>query len=218
MTPEVRTALLIKLLAQVKVLQAELALLQAAESKNKITPAPIDANDYTRGPANARIKIVTFTDFDCPFCKKFHETLNAILVKYSDVSVTYRHFPLEQLHPNTKNLSIAAECVGTIGGDVAFWKFIDLAFNSRAVNDTTNMLKLNTFASVALIPTPAFETCRKSKSAEASVVADMKDGTNAGVMGTPQSFIFLDGVKVGTLNGSQPLIVVEEIIKNLQKN
>ena len=216
MAPEAKAALLVKLTNQLKVLQAELALLQAAEAKTHITPLPVVEADYTRGPANARIKIVTFTDFDCPFCKLFHETLHTIGSKYPDVSVSYRHFPLEQIHPNSKKLSIAAECAGTIGGDVAFWKFVDSAFDSRGVNETTNMLQVNTFASAAGVPLSAFESCRTSKSAEASVAADMKDGTTAGVMGTPQSFVFKDGIKVATLSGSQPLAVVEEIIKNLQ--
>lgn len=217
MAPEVRAALLVKLLDQLKVLQAELALILAAESKTKISPLPVNVSDYTRGPADARIKIVTFTDFDCPFCKLFHETLNTVVTKYSDVSISYRNFPLEQIHPNSKKLSIAAECVGTIGGDVAFWKFIDLAFDSRAVNDKTNMNKLTDFASSAGVSVKTFEACLKGTVAEANVVADMKEGLAAGVSGTPQSFIFKDDVKVSKIDGSQPLVIVEELIKNLQR-
>ena len=173
------------------------------------------AADYTRGPVAAKIQIVTFSDFECPFCKTFHGTLNAILAKYPTVSATYRHYPLEQLHPNAMQLSVAAECVGLLGGDAAFWKFVDSSFASREVNAKTQMSRLPEFATSAGVASSAYTSCIAGAAAKNAVNADIADGTKASISGTPNSFIFKNGVKVDTILGSQPLSVVEAKIAKL---
>ena len=64
---------------------------------------PIDEDDHIRGNPNAPIVIVEYSDFDCPFCKNFHSTMNQVMSSYGaegNVAWVYRHFPLEQLHPS----------------------------------------------------------------------------------------------------------------------
>lgn len=90
--------------------------------------APVTAADHIRGDINAPVKIVEFSDIDCPFCKKFHTTMQEVMKTYGKdgkVAWVYRHLPLTQLHPDAKNKAEASECVTEIGGKDKFWAFVD---------------------------------------------------------------------------------------------
>src|SRR3989339_1454113 len=72
--------------------------------------APVTENDHILGNPNAPIMIVEYSDFDCPFCKNFHGTMQKVMETYGEdgkVAWGYRHFPLEQLHPNSPKVSAA---------------------------------------------------------------------------------------------------------------
>jgi len=99
----------------------------ASESAQTNLYTPVTEADHIRGAVNAPIKIVEYSDFDCAFCARFHQTMKAIVAKYpgDEVAWVYRHFPLEQLHPNAATVALASECVADLGGDEAFWTFAD---------------------------------------------------------------------------------------------
>ncbi|MCA9363168.1 thioredoxin domain-containing protein [Candidatus Kaiserbacteria bacterium] len=87
---------------------------------------PVTESDNIKGNPDAGIVIVEYSDFDCPFCTRFHATMNQVVKEYDgEVAWVYRHFPLEQLHPNAKSVAIASECVAKLEGNDAFWKFAD---------------------------------------------------------------------------------------------
>jgi protein-disulfide isomerase len=88
---------------------------------------PVNESDHIKGNRDAKVMIVEYSDFDCPFCTRFHATMNAIVKKYpaTDVAWVYRHFPLEQLHPDAETVAVAAECVAKLEGNEGFWKFAD---------------------------------------------------------------------------------------------
>jgi protein-disulfide isomerase len=89
---------------------------------------PVTAADHIRGDINAPVKIVEFSDIDCPFCKRFHSTMQEVMKTYGDsgkVAWVYRHFPLTQLHPDAANKAEASECVAELGGNDKFWAFVD---------------------------------------------------------------------------------------------
>ncbi len=213
LTPDERAELIKIVLVQLDVLRQFLKTLQADDVAE--TVSPVTSADYTKGSANAEKQIVTFTDFDCPFCHSFHTTLNTLLAKRSDISVTYRHFPLEQLHPNATYLATAAECAGSIGGDSAFWKFVDEMFASREMNEQTNLALIDSFTKAAGLPHSNFLKCLDSQAAEDAVNQDIVDGEQGGVQGTPASFIFVDGVLVEEINGAQPLSAVEDLLNSI---
>jgi protein-disulfide isomerase len=214
LTREQKILLIQQLLEQVKVLQTKLETLKKSEA---VKESVITASDYTHGNANARVQILTYTDIDCPFCKMFHSTLDSVLEDNPSISVTYRHFPLEQLHPNAKTLAIASECAGVIGGDTAFFKVVDSMFDSRELNESTNMSKVSSFISKAGISLTAFNNCNRGDVAREAVEADYADGVARGVQGTPQSYLLKDGKIVGTIEGAQPLDVVQSFISDLLK-
>ncbi len=178
--------------------------------------SPVTVADYTKGAKNAKVEIVTYTDLDCPFCHSFHTTLNTIVKNNSQVSVTYRHFPLVQLHPNAEELALAAECVGMAGGDTAFWKFTDALFASRKITEPTDLTKVPGLVAKAGVTSKAFSSCKANEVAARAVRADLIEGEAGGVQGTPMSFVFHDG-NVKTINGAQPLVVVQGMIDTLVK-
>lgn len=88
----------------------------------------VTAADHIKGSINAPVKIVEYSDLECPFCKMFHATLQEIISdpEYKDkVAWVYRHFPLTQLHSKAPKEAEATECAAEVGGNEGFWKFVD---------------------------------------------------------------------------------------------
>lgn len=98
-----------------------------AKDANLEKMAPVTAADHIRGDINAPVKVVLYSDLECPFCKRFHGTMQDIMKAYSTdkVAWVFRPFPIAQLHPKAVKEAEAAECAAEIGGNDAFWKFID---------------------------------------------------------------------------------------------
>lgn len=90
---------------------------------------PITSSDHIFGNPAAPLKIVEFSDLECPFCQKFHPTLKQLVNDYNgEVAWVYRHFPLESIHPSARPAAEASECVASLGGNDAFWQYLDLLF------------------------------------------------------------------------------------------
>jgi protein-disulfide isomerase len=143
--------------------------------------------------------------------------MQQVMSKYGSggkVAWVYRHFPIQQLHPDAPRLALAGECVADIGGNDAFWKFTDLVFGERAVNEFTDMSRIDEFAKTAGVSTTAFEACLNDGRTKAIVEADMADAVNAGAKGTPYSVVLVGGQE-GIINGAQPFSYVSQIIDTL---
>src|SRR3989344_6312937 len=86
-------------------------------------------DDHVRGDRNARMLLIEYSDFECPYCKSFHPTAQQIVDEYKGrVAWVYRHFPLDSIHPKARTAAIASECVTELGGKDAFWAFADELF------------------------------------------------------------------------------------------
>ncbi len=187
------------------------------EAEKAIELSPVTEKDFIRGNPNAPITIVEYSDYDCPFCKNFHDTMKLIMDDYGvtgKVAWVYRQFPLAQLHPNAPRISEAAYCVGELGGDDAFWKFSDLVFGEREVNEPTNMTRLPEFAEKAGVSRTEFNTCLSSGRHTTTVEESLKDGVKAGAQGTPYSVVTV-GDQKAVISGAQPYPVVKQIIERL---
>ena len=91
-------------------------------------PAVSD-QDHILGNLNAPVKLIEYSDLQCPFCGRFHPTMQRVVKEYGDqVAWVYRHFPLESIHPNARPLANASECAANLGGNDSFWKFVDAVF------------------------------------------------------------------------------------------
>ncbi len=188
-----------------------------AQVTAEIDVAPVTDKDHIRGNPNAPIVIVEYSDFDCPFCKNFHETMNQIMEDYGlngNVAWVYRHFPLEQLHPNAHKIAEASECVASLGGNDAFWKFSDLIFGERAVNAPTNMEKLPEYAERSGVSKAKFNECFTSGKFVEQINADVAAAIKTGARGTPYS-ILIAGDQKGPINGAQPYANVKQMIETL---
>ncbi|MEK7500111.1 MAG: DsbA family protein, partial [Patescibacteria group bacterium] len=87
---------------------------------------PITSEDHIRGPENAKITILEYSDLECPFCKIFHNSMEQIVKEYpNDVRWVFRHAPIPQLHPNAPAMANVAECAAVQG---KFWEFTDVVF------------------------------------------------------------------------------------------
>ncbi len=190
---------------------------QDTEQTPEMEVAPVTAADNIRGNPNAPIMIVEYSDFDCPFCKNFHTTMNQIMDKFGTdgkVAWVYRNFPLEQLHPNAPKIAAASYCVSEQGSDEAFWKFSDLVFGEREVNAQTDIKKLPEFAAQSGVDRAKFELCLSSGKYTEQVKKDVEAALKTGARGTPYSIVLI-GDQRGVLNGAQPYDVVEQIVENL---
>ena len=190
---------------------------QTAEITKTGPIKPINKDDHIRGNPNAPIVILEYSDFECPFCKQFHETMNKIMSTYGQdgkVAWVYRQTPIKQLHPNAPRVAIASECVAKLGGNDAFWKFADLVFGERGANEPTNTARLTEFATESGVSATAFDSCLKDEQTKSLVDEDIADSINAGAKGTPYSLVLVGGQQ-GVINGAQPYEYVSDILDTL---
>jgi len=183
-------------LVQQKLQQAENDFFAEAEKNFAVDvllePLRVDiaATGSGRGPANAPVTIVEFSDFQCPYCKRVLPTLEQVEQKYGDqVRVVYRHYPLS-IHPEAQKAAEAANCAGDQG---KFWEMHDLLFEEQqklALED------LKDKATRLGLDTAKFGQCLDSNQHAQTVVTDMNEAIAAGVDGTPAFFVngrFLSG-------------------------
>ena len=178
---------------------------------------PVDGSDHIRGNPNAAILLVEYSDYDCPFCKQFHETMNRIMAEYGTdgrVAWVYRHFPLQQLHPNAPKIAEAAECVTELGGNDAFWQFSDLVFEERGTNELTDISLLGEFAEASGVDAGQFDLCLNSGKYTEAVAEDVEEALAAGGRGTPHTIVMV-GDQQGVINGAQPYENVKGIVEQL---
>lgn len=190
---------------------------QATQQTKAGVPAPVTEADYIRGNPNAPIVMIEYSDYDCPFCQQFHATMKQIMDEYGvtgHIAWVYRQYPLTQLHPNSPKISEAALCVGKLGGNEAFWKFTDTVYNSRNIDEATNVTRLPDFAGTAGISESDFVSCLTSGETKETLVASIEDGFNAGVRSTPYTVLTV-GDQQAVISGAQPYEVVKGIVINL---
>jgi protein-disulfide isomerase len=174
---------------------------------------PVDATDHILGNVDAPVKIVEFSDPECPFCKRFHFTMKQVMKEYDGrVAWVYRHFPLSALHMKAQSESEAIECAGEVGGNVKFWAYLDRLMDITPSNDGLPEDELPKIASYVGLDLAKFESCRKSGRATARVDRDAEDAANSGGQGTPYSVVIGPTGKKYPISGAYPFDDVKRII------
>lgn len=176
---------------------------------------PISADDHIRNNSkNTQIVIVEYSDTECPFCKDFHNTMIQVMDKYGDkVAWVYRHFPIDSLHQKARKEAEATECANKLGGNDAFWKYLDMIFESTPSNDKLDLALLPTFAEKIGLNVTDFNQCLDSGEFKDKVQVDFESGVRAGVQGTPYSVIITkDGTQI-PLNGADDKKLFETLDK-----
>jgi protein-disulfide isomerase len=185
----------------------------AAIPQGNTSVRPITEDDHIRGNARAAITIVEYSDFECPFCSRFHPTLARITNDFpDDVRWVYRHFPLSQIHSRAREASIASECVASLAGNEAFWEFSDRLF----ANQQDLSASLYKQAAVDLgITEGAFEDCLSSPEASDAVDADLEDAIASGGRGTPHSVIIGPDGNGTPISGALPYEQIASFIQQI---
>lgn len=175
---------------------------------------PISADDHLLGSPKAAVTILEFSDTECPFCKDFHTTMHRIINEYGKtgkVAWAYRHFPLDAIHSRARKEAEATECAAELGGNDAFWKYIDRLFEITPSNNGLDPALLPQIAANIGLDRSAFEACLKSGKHAAKVETQYQDAVRSGGQGTPHSFI-ITGESVLPLSGAQPYTSVKSAI------
>lgn len=159
----------------------------------------ISEADHLRGNPEAPVIIVEYSDFECPFCQRFHKDLKTVMDtrgKSGDLAWVYRHFPLQELHSKAPFVSLASECVANLGGNDAFWNFADTYYETTPSNNQVDLSILPSLASGAGVDKDAFGACLTETTYQKEVDTDFAEARAAGGTGTPFSvFIFKEPIK-----------------------
>lgn len=161
---------------------------QAAEIK-KITAA-IDGRgeNYSLGPVDAKVKIIIFSDYACPYCRQAAPVVRDLAKKYGDkIRISFRDYPL---HDNSVDLALAGNCAGAQN---KFWEMHDLLFNNQDVliplQGAELNLKLKTLANSLGLNAENFANCLDNKTYLYRLNDDFADAELLGLSGTPSWFI-----------------------------
>jgi len=166
----------------------------------------VSEEGHFRGNSDASIVIVEFSDYQCPYCSKFHNTMNDLMAIYPSIKWVYKHFPLDSIHPYARKAAEASECAGDQN---KFWEYNDELF------DRQTEIKPDFFGELAKelkLDTAKFNKCLSSNKYADKVEADYQEGVKAGVRGTPGGF--LNGSPLG---GAVPLQQMKSKIDALLK-
>ncbi len=176
--------------------------------------APVTAADHIWGSLQAPVKLVEFSDLECPFCKDFHTTLQQIASTYvqsGQVAIVYRNFPLS-IHPKAPHEAEAAECAAQLGGNDAFWKYVDGIFAITPSNNGLDPAQLPVVAQQIGLNMDAFNICLSKEPFKDKIQSQIQDGVNAGVQGTPTSFVIAPNGDKYPIDGAESYSVVKSII------
>lgn len=183
---------------------------------------PVNAErDHIYGNPGAEVSLIEYSDFECPYCKRFHPTAKE-LVDQSDggINLVYRHFPLDFHNPGAQTQAEASECAAELGGNDAFWAYTDAIYERTASGGEG-------FPQEQLVPLgvevgldeDAFRECLESERHEDRVKADIAEGVSAGVSGTPGNILLNNETGDALLRaGAQPLGALQEAAASLMED
>jgi protein-disulfide isomerase len=176
---------------------------------------PVSSEDHILGSADAAVKIIEFSDLECPFCKRFHSTMQEVMTIYGTdgrAAWVYRHFPLDQLHSKARKAAEASECATELGGNDAFWKYITRYF---AVTPSNDQIEVSQFSEIAVdigLDRNRFDECLASGKYAEKVEAQYRDAVASGGTGTPYTVVIAPNGKKFVIEGAQSLSDVQLVI------
>lgn len=171
-------------------------------------------NDHIRGNSDAKLLLIEYSDPDCPYCAQFHDTaLQAVNDYDGQVAWVYRHFPIDQLHPNASTKANSMECVASLGGEDAFWNYVDMLYADQSMQPSTLAA---TAASKLGIDQTDMQNCMDQDTFGDYIQNDYNTGVSAGVQGTPSNFLYLqaDGQTI-SIPGAVPYATLKTSIDKL---
>ena len=194
---------------------------QATATAQAALPQDIPLDDEpAKGDPEAPITIVEYSDYQCPFCLRHFEQTLPQLQNYIDagqVRYVFKDFPIHSIHPQAQKAHEAARCAREIGGDAMYWTMHELLFINQARWSSppvpNHIPVLKELAVDAGLPSTEFDACLDSAKYETAVNAEVEEGVQFGVRGTPAFFV--NGYSI---TGAQPFNVFQQTIEQLLAN
>lgn len=180
------------------------------------------AGKPVKGKQSAKVTVVEFSDYQCPFCARhFRETLPQLdeeYIKTGKVQYVFKDFPLEQIHPNAVRIAEVMNCAARQG---KYWKLHDFTFTNQ---NSVERMTSDEYAAAADLDAGALQTCINDAHVQDEIREDMNEGRRLSVWGTPTFFIGLTDVgsshvkALHMLRGAQPYEQFKAIIEPLLKD
>jgi protein-disulfide isomerase len=169
------------------------------------------------GNPEAPLTLIEFSDYQCPYCRRFFEaTLPALQAEYIDTGklrYVFRDFPLDRIHPQARKVAEAAHCAGEQG---KYWEMHDLLFQHQKA---LQLEQLQAYGRSLGLDSSTFTACLEEAKYASEVQKDIEDGTAAGVHGTPSFFLgktsASDTIQGISLSGARPITAFRQAIERL---
>lgn len=179
----------------------------AKAATNPTSASLIGISDPTLGSKDAKITVVEFADFGCPYSQEVAPIVRAIAQRYADdVQIVFRNFPIEDLHTGA---TVAAQAGGCAAEQGKFWEYHDAVLSS---SESLNVDVLRSLGEKIGLNDKQFSQCLLTEYYANDVNADIADGTALGVTGTPT--FFFNGQKV---EGSIPFTIFTQILDAMRQ-
>lgn len=187
---------------------------------------PVDQTDHVLGNSDAQLTVVLYSDIDCPYCKKFHETMEEVMKNYGEdgtVRWVYRHFPIPQLHPTAPKESEATECVAELGGNTKFWSYlnklvVEPTLDASNITDGKRADRLTLLAEYAEdvgVNKSEFQQCLDSGKYAGKISQSSNEAVTLGAQGTPFSIVVDKDGKIAPIPGYLPYESMEEALNSV---
>lgn len=178
------------------------------------SPISLRGDEVFEGESDSKLVAVSFTDFECPFCARFHPNLKEIMKNNPDIKVVYKHFPLS-FHQNAKDYAASFECIARLKGNQNAVKFADDLFAGALINQGIRASDVADIVKDLGVSDTDLNNCKKDSKITNKVEADLNEGMKLGINGTPATFFMnLDTNKAVRINGAlDPVTIQAEIDK-----
>lgn len=168
----------------------------------------IDDATVKIGPDDAKVKLIEFSDFQCPYCQLFHETMGDVLAEYGDqVQFIFKNLPLDSIHPKAREAALAAECANEQG---KFIEYADKLFaNQKTWGESSNSKAFSNYAFQVGLNGAEFNKCVAEERYSEKIESDLQEAEDFGISGTPALFIN-DTFKNGVVQFEELKMVIDE--------
>ncbi|MEK9130616.1 MAG: thioredoxin domain-containing protein [Patescibacteria group bacterium] len=154
-----------------------------APTAAKTAVPAVTSSDHIRGNKDAKVVLIEYADFQCPYCVRHHPNMEQLMEEYGDqIAWVYRHFPLS-FHDDAQPAAVASECANEQG---KFWEFADAMFVDGA--DLGTDFYVSTATTLGL-NVDSFKSCLSSGKYDDLIDAQQAAGSAAGVSGTPATYV-----------------------------
>jgi len=192
----------------------EAAVITAGEPQDKID-IKLTNDDHILGNLQAKIKIVEFSDLECPFCKNFHSVMQQVVNDYDgQVAWIYKHFPLDSLHPKARKEAEATECAAEQG---KFWEYTDRLLEITPSNNGLDLDQLPQIAEELNLDLAQFNACLDSEKYAGKIEDHYRQAVQAGAAGTPYSVLIDENGDTQAINGALPYSSIQIMIDSVLK-